>query len=208
MERMLTDLLEGTGFEGEFVVHYERWPHERILLNAIPTDNEVTSLMLDHIENGEWEKVGPLAMFLGRMMLNVHPEVRHDLFEFLCRHDHRLAADGRFYAFKDIGRDECSHHSGSEPVYVDAEEYFVRIPNPDGAIVSVKSRPIDDALQLQSVAYARKHSASGYVMKVVLVDPEYVLWVPRGDADGRMRTGMYEVIETYDSRREYGLPIL
>ena len=209
------NLLDGTEFEGEFSIHYDR-AKERILLNAIPMDNKLTSLILRYINNNDFDKVTPLAMFLGRVMLNPEPESRRDLFEFLSHNNYPIHEDGRFYAFKSVKKDGKSHHSGSETVFVDAVEYTGRIPNPDGAIISMDRDLVDDnsgtacgvGLHIGSRNYATKFYHSDYRLKVVLVDPQYVVAVPEDDTAGKMRTCLYEVVEDYDSEKEYGLAIL
>lgn len=208
------NLLGDETFEGDFTVLYDA-DQERILLNGIPMDNKLTNLILRYVSSNQFDKVGPLAMFLCRVMLNPVTQSRRDLFEFLSHNRYGLAADGRFYAYKSIANDDRSHTAGRETVYVDGAEHRGHIPNPDGAIISMARDLVDDnanvhcstGLHIGSLYYARNF-LNGKV-KQVLVDPEHVVSVPLDDTAGKMRTCQYEVVGDYDPQKsELGMAIL
>lgn len=209
------NLLDDEAFEGDYTVLYDS-DQERILLNGIPMDNKLTNLILRYVSSNQFDKVQPLAMFLCRVMLNPVTQSRRDLFEFLSHNRYGLAEDGRFYAYKSIANDGSSHTSGRETVYVDGTEHVGRIPNPDGAIISMARDLVDDnsgvhcstGLHIGSLRYARSFRNGAKIVQV-LVDPEHVVSVPNDDTAGKMRTCQYEVVGDYDPEKsELGMAIL
>lgn len=192
----LENLLEGTDYDEYFNVHYSP-VNKHIRLNSILIENSLSRRIIECIENDDERLRTALTLFLVRLMVNPSEEPRRGLFDELVRMDARLHEDGRFFGHK--ARIDVSFDAH----YVDALPNLGRIENRDGAIVAM-----DRARTFYSPGFPVSiHPSSSRFSKVVLVDPEHVVWIPRTKHLFEVQTCQYEVVSDYDKEEEIGMAL-
>lgn len=140
-----------------------------------------------------------LVLFLENLSDNPSHRSREQLFTYLEKHDFQITEDGCFIAYKGLGKDEYSIHSGKATV--DGTEIKGRIPNREGSVITMPRSEISDDPNVACHAglHAGTYSyASGFgrgVTAKVKVNPKHVVSVPADSNTQKIRTEQYEVLQ-------------
>lgn len=180
--------------KGLFGVHFDGsvvWVNGR----AVPT--ELSQMIIDHVNEGT--NPAGLVAFFGKLLKNPSYQSQQQLVSFINRHGLTITPTGNFIAYKGLGPDGKSVHSGG--AYVDGTWVKGRIPNEVGTTITMDRGSVNDdttigcstGLHAGTWKYASGFGRGGTCR--VEIDPEDVVSVPKDCDEQKLRVCRYSVVE-------------
>jgi hypothetical protein len=183
-----------------------------IRLDGAVVDYGLTNVILRLVKEGH--DFSHLAKFLENVSANPDQNVAPHLYSFLEKGSMPITPDGQFHAFKRVGADYRSLHSGAEectvecllsvtdPGYFNSYKVTGQIPHPLNSRVSMdrslcdadRNRTCSVGLHACSFDYLRHYSGgSGHVL-IVKINPKDVTAIPGDYNDTKLRCCAMEVV--------------
>jgi hypothetical protein len=170
-----------------------------IHLDGDPVHNTLTRQVLRFLEEGLDFK--PLVNFFERVQANPNEHSREQLYSWLSGRDFPITKDGFIVAYKGVGTDGRSVHSGK--AIVNGQVVRGRIPNEVGAVIEMPRSEVQHdpaigchtGLHVGTYGYA---STFGSRLLTVEVDPADIVSVPTDCNAQKVRTCRYTVVEVSD----------
>lgn len=184
---------------------------------AVYFDNEEMSGALEEqivrfVENGQDSDWQALVKFYEKLMTNLEPHTREQLFRWLQQQQITITEDGDFVAFKGVrtvaGKGtEVSYESISRgKAIVDGQVYEGAIPNWIGAIVEMPRGEVqhDPSVGCHTGLHAgtwdyASNFARGATLRVS-INPRDVVSVPTDCNDAKLRVCRYTVLEVTEKQ--------
>lgn len=167
-------------------------------------DNALTRHIVSKLraEDNDWER---FVRFLENLAVNPSRQSRHHLFRWLNDREFTVTNDGCFIAYKGVGSDHRSVHSGH--AMVNGEPVTGRIPNEPGSVITMPRSQVNPnrdtgcstGLHAGSFEYA---SSFGPTTATVKINPRDVVAVPRDCAYQKLRVCRYEVLNVHAVQHE------
>lgn len=151
----------------------------------------IASKLMDHINNNI--PLEPLVRFWYNLRKNPNQASKDSLYTFLEKFNHPITEEGNFIAYRKV-----TNNNG-----VLYDSHTGKMDNSVGKTVSMPrsqcdadvNKPCSTGLHVASLDYAR--GFTGDTLIVVVVNPEHVVAVPKGE-DSKMRVCEFKVIGLYD----------
>jgi hypothetical protein len=170
-----------------------------------PVGGDLAEQILRFIDEGveDWQ---PLVNFYEKLMTNLEPHTREQLFRWLTQQQITITPEGDFIAYKGV----TAYDEGGEAKYrsissgeaiVDGKVYKGYIPNWIGAVVEMPRDKVQHdpsvgchtGLHAGTWKYASEF-ARGATLRVV-INPRDVVSVPTDCNDAKLRTCRYRVLD-------------
>lgn len=184
----------------------------KILMDGDPIDETLSDFIIKLL-NAESEGKAPagdvtwkaLVEFLEKLYQNPLESSRKSLYDFIARHGLTIRANGDFIAYKGVGSDYLSLHSGEG--IVDGIEKNGQLPNRPGSILEIARSKVDAnqgkgcavGLHAGTVAYANTYGTRSVA---VSINPRDVVSVPNDFNFQKLRTCRYEVLTDIERKTE------
>ena len=167
----------------------------RVYFDDDPMDNAITKAIFRFLSEGE--DVAPLVKFMENVMANPQEHSREQFYRWIEHHDFPISEDGCIVAFKGVGKDHKSIHSGR--AFVDGVERNGQIPNEVGSVITMPRSEVQHdphvachtGLHAGTWSYA---SSFGSVVMHVKINPRDVVSVPNDCSSQKVRVCRYEVV--------------
>jgi len=155
----------------------------------------------------DWQ---PLVNFIEKLMTNLEPHTREQLYNWLTKQQITITEDGDFLAFKGVraGSEDGKYfsvHSGR--AIVDGQVYNGPIPNYVGAVIEMPRNEVqhDPSVGCHTGLHAgtwdyASNFGHGAVLRVK-INPRDVVSVPTDCDHAKLRTCRYEVIEVVQEEK-------
>lgn len=185
----------------------------RLLFDGDPINGTLVEYILELHAHGESEKLGAYVNFLEKVKTNPAIETIDGLWKWIQHGDLTVTPEGDVLFYKGcIGNGDARTSSSQGTAFVDGEEITGKIPNPDGAVVTMPRSTVDDGgwsmcstgLHVATYAFAsgfaREHGNGGGDVVVVKVNPRDVVSVPNDSSFQKLRVCRYTVLHAVEDR--------
>lgn len=170
---------------------------------ALPS--RLGSLLLSYARSGD-KALSALCRFIGHLDRNPSKRSVESLYDWVEANGLTINTDGFIVAYKGVGNDGLSIHSGTAAV--DGVVYNGRIPNRVGSVVTMPRNEVHDdprvgchtGLHVGSHGYA---SSFGARLLTCVVDPADVVSVPTDCGAAKMRVCRYTVVSINEAKASY-----
>lgn len=170
---------------------------------ALPS--RLGALILSYARSGNSALVA-LCRFIARLDANPSKRSVESLYDWIEANGLTISKDGFIVAYKGVGNDGLSVHSGTAAV--DGVVHTGRIPNTVGSVVTMPRNEVQDdpsigchqGLHVGSHSYA---SSFGARLLTVSVDPADVVSVPTDCHAAKMRVCRYTVVSINEAKAKY-----
>ena len=175
----------------------------RITFDGDPVRGELVDIIRDAYEQDRFEFIKPLVNFLEKVYTNPGIRSVDDLYRWISNKELTITEDGDFLAYKGCDVVDGVRYSRSEgTAFVDGVEVSGRIPNPDGAVVSMPRSEVDDggyshcSTGLHAAIHSFASNFAGWNGEVILikVNPRDVVSVPYDASSQKLRVCRYTVL--------------
>lgn len=177
--------------------------HRTLFFDGQKVDNTLSRHIVRLMREEGIGGIAPWVRFMEKLALNPSKLSRIHLYSWLeAVGDFTITPDGDILGYKSVRADRHSHAAGKEPVRVNDAIFQGRIPNPDGAVISMPRDLVDDdrnsacsvGLHIGSFEFANGFHQWGSTLLLVSVSPEDVVSVPSDAGSQKMRACRYRVI--------------
>ncbi len=170
---------------------------------ALPS--RLGGLLLSYARSGD-SALAALVRFIGRLDYNPSKRSVESLYDWVEANGLTINAEGFIVAYKGVGNDGLSVHSGTASV--DGVVINGRIPNKVGSVVTMPRNKVQDdpsigchtGLHVGSHSYA---SSFGARLLTCVVDPADVVSVPTDCGAAKMRVCRYTVVSINEAKASY-----
>lgn len=170
---------------------------------ALPS--RLGSLLLSYARSGD-RALNALCRFIMRLDANPSKRSVESLYDWVEANGLTINTDGFIVAYKGVGNDGLSVHSGTAAV--DGVVINGRIPNKVGSVVTMPRNEVQDdpsigchqGLHVGSHSYA---SSFGARLLTCVVDPADVVSVPTDCGAAKMRVCRYTVVSINEAKASY-----
>jgi hypothetical protein len=170
---------------------------------ALPS--RLGSLLLSYARSGD-RALNALCRFIMRLDANPSKRSVESLYDWVEANGLTINTDGFIVAYKGVGNDGLSVHSGTAAV--DGVVINGRIPNRVGSVVTMPRNEVQDdpsigchqGLHVGSHSYA---SSFGARLLTCVVDPADVVSVPTDCGAAKMRVCRYTVVSINEAKASY-----
>lgn len=175
---------------------------------GFPLEGTIVDIILKAVETGS-DYSNRVLNLINKLYENPSNHSVNQFYPFLEHSNLAITAEGDVIAYKGIGNDDYSYHTGKEPVEVSAdggqtwETIVGRIPNKVGNIIRMPRNLVADdpntachvGLHVGALSYA-----TSFAPKTVMVkfNPRDVVSVPNDHSHQKLRCCQYEVIGVYE----------
>lgn len=166
-------------------------------------DNTLSRHILRLLRERGTDGALPWVRFMEKLAKNPSKLSRIHLYSWLeSAGDFTITASGDILGYKAVAKDRHSISSGSEDVTVNGRIFRGRIPNPDGAMISMPRELVNAnrehacsvGLHIGNFDYAERFGGTDSVLLLVAVSPEDVVSVPADSMSQKMRACRYQVL--------------
>lgn len=163
------------------------------------------SLLLSYARSGS-DALAALCRFIARLDHNPSKRSVESLYDWVEANGLTINPQGFIVAYKGVGNDGLSVHSGAASV--DGVAIKGRIPNRVGSVVTMPRNEVQDdpsigchtGLHVGSHSYAKSFGAR---LLTCIIDPADVVSVPTDCGAAKMRVCRYEVVAINEAKASY-----
>lgn len=177
--------------------------YETLFFDGERVDNTLSRHILRLLREQGAGGAIPWVRFMEKLALNPSKLSRIHLYSWLeSAGDFTITQSGDILGYKAVAADRHSVTSGQEDVTVNGRIFRGRIPNPDGAVISMPRELVNDdrshacsvGLHIGNFQYANRFGGSSSTLLLVAVSPEDVVAVPADSHSQKMRACRYQVL--------------
>lgn len=203
----LTDIAKGVEAAFNKVSERVSIKGNNVYFDGDVVNNALTAQIIRFVNEGV-DDFRPLVAFYENVQQNPNGHSRDQLYTWLAERDFTITDDGCFLAYKGLGTDGRSIHSG--PATVDGKPMNGRIPNEVGSVIEMPrssvqhdpARGCSTGLHAGTYEYA---SSFGHSLVKVKINPRDVVSVPTDCGGQKLRTSRYEVLEAVERQDDPAL---
>lgn len=213
--RDLVNIVVGAGRKLRILSERVSLKGNKLLFDGDPIHGTIVDAIVDLAANDS-ENLPAAVNFLEKVKTNPSVDSIHALWDWLNNRELHFAPDGDFFAYKmteGYGENRTSIHSGT--AYVNGEEVTGKIPNPDGAVVTMARSSVDadgtvhcsTGLHAATHRYATGTFSNRGDLILVKINPRDVVSVPHDESFRKLRVCRYVVVGPVSGRLDESIYI-